>query len=122
VIDTQIWQRTGFEPIDLRGVVRLNIYKEAALNQSYPNPLATPPNISSSVIDSDQSVGGGSVAGSFKAYKGKIFLLVSSSCSICIKCLSNPPQRGHFPATPIPITSLPFLSFFCGCLDGFFVD
>ncbi|KAA1137653.1 Vacuolar protein sorting-associated protein 8 [Puccinia graminis f. sp. tritici] len=76
VIDTQIWQRTGFEPIDLRGVVRLNIYKEAALNQSYPNPLATPPNISSSVIGSDQSVGG-SVAGSFKAYKGKIFLLTT---------------------------------------------
>ncbi|WAR61427.1 hypothetical protein PtB15_12B112 [Puccinia triticina] len=76
VIDTQIWQRTGLEPIDLRGVVRLNIFKETALNQSHANPLATPPNFSASEIDSDLSVGG-SVAGSFKAYKGKIFLLTT---------------------------------------------
>ncbi|PLW35381.1 hypothetical protein PCASD_15514 [Puccinia coronata f. sp. avenae] len=78
VIDTQIWQRTGFEPIDLRGVVRLNIFNETPLNKSSANPLATPANFFSSIAaDSDQSVGG-SVAGSFKAYKGKIFLLTTN--------------------------------------------
>ncbi|KAI7946088.1 hypothetical protein MJO29_012476 [Puccinia striiformis f. sp. tritici] len=79
VIDTQIWHRTGFEPIDLRGVVMLNIFRgEYPSNQLHTNPLSTPPNSSSSKIkDSEDKFVGGSVAGSFKAYKGKIFLLTT---------------------------------------------
>lgn len=79
VIDTQIWQRTGFEPIDLRRVVRLDVFRDGGLNKSHPTPnhhTSPPTLLNSSTLEHHQTIGG-SVIGSFKAYKGKVFLLTT---------------------------------------------
>ncbi|MBW0497198.1 hypothetical protein O181_036913 [Austropuccinia psidii MF-1] len=70
IIDTQIWQRTGFEPIDLRWVVRLNLFRDSH------STIDSTPFDSASSASIDQNLAG-SVMGSFKAYKGKIFLLTT---------------------------------------------
>lgn len=69
IIDTQIWQRTGVDRMDVRPIVRLNCFR-----QTFDHPFSQPDRRTKP--GDGRYDNGSSLVGSFRAYKGKIFLLV----------------------------------------------
>lgn len=72
IIDTQIWRRTGMESIDLRGVVKLNVFRDSFHHTPSDSKL-----VLRDMATTTERLTSGSLIGSFKAYKGKIFLLTT---------------------------------------------
>ncbi|KAG0140880.1 hypothetical protein CROQUDRAFT_99492 [Cronartium quercuum f. sp. fusiforme G11] len=70
IVDTQIWQRTGMERIDFRSIVNLNISRQ--VSDQPPSEEAR-----TRVREGGTGSSAASVVGSFRAYKGKIFLLTT---------------------------------------------
>ncbi|KAH9810249.1 Golgi CORVET complex core vacuolar protein 8-domain-containing protein [Melampsora americana] len=72
IIDTQIWRRTGLESIDSRGIVKLNVFRDSFHHTSSDSKL-----VLRDMATTTERLTSGSLMGSFKAYKGKIFLLTT---------------------------------------------
>lgn len=73
IVDTQIWQKTGWDPLDLRTLGRIDKERDTVS----PPVFGQLPN----GADHATSDPGVSVSGAVRAYKGKVFMLVSG-CNV----------------------------------------